>query len=604
MSRNVAAPAPSVCPEDLLAALSRRGGGAERDRLLLHVEQCTRCLARIAEGVRPPTRSHDEDEDEPVRFISIGDVIGNGYRVEELIGSGAMGSVYRAKQLSTNIDVALKILRPERLADVNAERRFSREARATASLRSPYAIRTFEIDRLPNGIPFIAMEYLRGADLGALLLEHTTLPMADAVRYIIEACDAVGEAHDRSIIHRDIKPANLFLTRDGTIKVLDFGLAKNLPIEVPEAGSEATKTNFLLGSPHYMSPEQLRSAREVDPRADIWSLGATLYHLVAGSPPFSGMNLYVLIGAIMNDGAPSLTSRLPEAPLSLDAVVARCLRRDRENRYPTCAALADALREVHELLAHPADASEPTRQLAPPPDLHLERRRAAMTLDASQVDDALLALPPARPPRVHARTLQSPQAPEIVSFADPEDDVDPTLLGGAPQFVVEDDADATSALPPTLDAKEPTSDLPKLYEDDPSSDPKENHVTMLMSETVDRLLSTVPARAVLPRVYDDDIDLLPDVTKVMTGSAPYLQSASPLPAAGRLWNQTVPLAQPMPAQVAAVVAAAQAAQQQQSPPVALPEMPAPRSYIRLVLLMLIILLIGVAVFTFTVGAMR
>ena len=202
----------------------------------------------------------DAVEDE-VSSVAIGEVIGGKYRVESLIGSGAMGSVYRAQRLGAGAKVALKVLRPERLHDASAERRFYLEARSTARLESPHAVRTFEIDRLASGVPYIVMEHLDGDDLAAIVTERGALPMAHAVRYIIDACDAVGEAHRLSIIHRDVKPANLFLTRSGVLKVLDFGLAKDLPELVPDGNSESTKTNFLLGSPHYIPPSSFGRRR-------------------------------------------------------------------------------------------------------------------------------------------------------------------------------------------------------------------------------------------------------------------------------------------------------------------------------------------------------
>ena len=446
--------------------------------------------------------------EDDVPSVAVGDVIGEKYRIESLIGSGAMGTVYRAHDLPRQSKVAIKVLRPERLHDDNAQRRFSREARATSSLQSPHAIRTFEIERLPSGVPYIVMEYLEGQDLAAKINERGPLPVAEAVRYVIDACDAVGEAHRFSIIHRDIKPANLFVTRAGVLKVLDFGLAKNLPALLPDAGSEATKTNFLLGSPHYMSPEQLRSAKEVDARADIWSLGATLFTLLCGDPPFFGTNLFVLIALILNDDAPRLDAKLPRAPKALAAVVARCLRRDREDRYASCEALAQALEDA--LAGVPAaELEDPTWQLDA--RASLTRRRAATTLGTDEASsEGFSSTMDAAVPTVPRPAIKVRGDEPMASFADPVDDIDPTALAESP-----------FESPP---ASAPPSAVPKLYDDEPAVERGEKAGTMLMPQTLDRLLAKAPGG--IPRVYDDDVDLLPDMTKLMLES-PYRPAPAP-----------------------------------------------------------------------------
>lgn len=498
MSRNLAAP--SACPVDLFAALARRGSDGERERLLDHVENCEKCLGLIAtsKGV-PKARSSvpEADDDDP---IEIGDVIAEKYRVDGLIGSGAMGSVYRAHHLALRSDVAIKVLRPERRHEVNAERRFSREARAMWSLRSPHAIRTFDIDRLPSGVPYIVMEYLAGADLSATVREQGPLPMADAIRYIMDACDAVGEAHGLAIIHRDLKPANLFVTSAGVLKVLDFGLAKNLPQVTPDAGSEATQTNFLLGSPHYMSPEQLRSAKDVDARADIWSLGSTLFQLVCGTPPFTGDNLFVLISHILNDDPPVVSSIAPHAPPGLDEVVAKCLRRDRNERYGSCAELKRALAEVHEGMR----SSDGTVSLA-----WLEERESAALAEEAE----------AKGNEMYSSTMDAMRAKSVApgpsTVKTPATDKGPTTdpLAGLESVSDQDDVDPTVAVDAGYLEFGSAPNLPRVYDEEP-----EQPGTMVMSQTVERLLASAANPVAVPRVYDDDVELLADITKLMLDS--------------------------------------------------------------------------------------
>ncbi len=263
----------------------------------------------------------------------VGETIAGKYRVIAPIGVGGMGTVYAARHLQLDTPLALKFLTSE--ADGSVER-FLREAKASAALKSEHVCRVTDYG-LDGETPYIAMELLEGEDLAAVL-RGGKVAIGTAIDYVIQACIGIAEAHALGIVHRDLKPGNLFLTRrpDGSalIKVLDFGVAK-----VVVAGEVAlTQTASVIGSPAYMSPEQVRSSRSVDARSDVWSLGVILYELIADRYPFKGESLTDLAVAIATE--PHLP--LGEAP-ELEAVIARALQKDPERRYVDVAAFASAL---------------------------------------------------------------------------------------------------------------------------------------------------------------------------------------------------------------------------------------------------------------------
>jgi serine/threonine-protein kinase len=196
-----------------------------------------------------------------------------------------------------------------------------------------------------DGVPFLALELLEGADLAQVLAERQPLPVVDVVGWVLQALEAVAEAHSRGIVHRDLKPANLFLARrrDGgeIVKVLDFGISKILALI--GTAPTLTETSSILGSPVYMAPEQLRNAKTVDSRADVWSVGVVLYELLAGHPPFQADNVAELFVAILEHAPASLRSSRSDIPAPLEEVLLRCLARDVDERFADVADLAEAL---------------------------------------------------------------------------------------------------------------------------------------------------------------------------------------------------------------------------------------------------------------------
>jgi len=276
----------------------------------------------------------------------VGDVLAGKYRIERLLGSGGMGMVVEATHLVLEERVALKFLLPRVLDSPEATARFLREARVAARLNSPHLARVRDVGELDGGVPYIVMDLLVGESLDVLLEREQRLAPARACDVLLQACEALATAHAAGVVHRDLKPGNLFLTRaeDGglLVKVLDFGISK---ITVPgaEPSSSLTQTQVSMGSPLYMAPEQMRSARSVDHRADVWALGVVLYHCLTGQNPFDGDALPMICAQVLEAEYTPLLERAPELPAALGEIVDRCLRRDPEERYPDVVALADAL---------------------------------------------------------------------------------------------------------------------------------------------------------------------------------------------------------------------------------------------------------------------
>lgn len=272
-----------------------------------------------------------------------GEILAGKYRIERLIGEGAMGTVMAARHLQLEQYVAIKFLRPELAEEPAIAERFRREAKAAARIKGEHVVRVFDVGELESRLPYLVMEYVEGMNLAEVIAADGRLPPATAIDYVLQACDALAQAHAAGVVHRDIKPSNLFVSNrpDGKplVKVLDFGISK-----VSGALAAVTHPAVVMGSPLYMSPEQLMSPRDVDGRSDIWSLGIVLYELLTGTLPFLGDTIAQICVQIRETPVPSLRKRQPELTEDLEAVVLRCLEKDPALRYATISDLVSALR--------------------------------------------------------------------------------------------------------------------------------------------------------------------------------------------------------------------------------------------------------------------
>ncbi len=289
----------------------------------------------------------------PAHPPRVGDVLLGKYRVERELGRGGMGVVLAVRHIELDGVFALKVLLPGPGPVPHAADRFLREAKVTARLAGEHIAKVFDVGRLDGGRPYMLMEHLDGSDLKHVLAERGPLPIDEVRGHVLQACEAVAEAHAHGILHRDIKPSNLFLVKRSNgrscVKVLDFGISKVLEAD----GADLTASGVVLGSPLYMSPEQMMRSKDVGMPTDVWALGCVLFELVTGKAAFAADSMTAVVGHVLHHD-PSPPSHLrPGVPAWLDAVVARCLRKAPEDRYQTVDELAIALREG-------AEAAEPT----------------------------------------------------------------------------------------------------------------------------------------------------------------------------------------------------------------------------------------------------
>lgn len=275
-----------------------------------------------------------------------GDIVAGKYRIDRVLGEGGMGVVLAATHVDLDQRVAIKFLLAHMLENDEIVERFAREARAASKIKGDHAVRILDVGRLDSGAPYMVMEYLEGEDLESLLLKRGQLPAEEAVRYLLEACQALAEAHAAGIVHRDLKPANLFLARTPDhrqkVKVLDFGISK-----MSEDGGRAiTRTSSIMGTPHYMSPEQLMSSKQVDARSDVWALGVILYELLTGAKPFDGDTMPEIVAMILQTQYTPVKELAPGVPDAIAEAVALCLKTSPKDRFQDVGEFAHGLAAI------------------------------------------------------------------------------------------------------------------------------------------------------------------------------------------------------------------------------------------------------------------
>ena len=327
-----------------------------------------------------------------------GEVVGD-YVVEEIIGVGGMAVVARAAHRSYRHKVAIKLLLPQAGRSAEVVKRFEREQRTLLQLHSEHTVRIFAAGK-HGKLPYMILELLEGIDLAELIKSRGPLDAERAVGAMLQACHAIAEAHSLGIVHRDLKPGNLFLTRrhDGSpcVKVLDFGISK--VSQSGPGGHEATltRTRVVMGSPFYMSPEQMLSSRDADRRSDIWALGVTMYELLSKSLPFAAETTEAVCQRILQDEPTPLRKILPMIPGGLEATIMRCLQRKPSARFDNIADFAQRLADFGP--EHSRFALEAIYELVPPnerdPSLALPAAEPAVVRETPGTDNTTLYLKP------------------------------------------------------------------------------------------------------------------------------------------------------------------------------------------------------------------
>jgi serine/threonine-protein kinase len=299
-------------------------------------------------------------------------ILNDTYRIVRLVGEGGMGKVYEAQHVRLrDRRVAIKVLHPELAGKADIVARFQREAESASSISHPNVVDVFDVHRMPDGTPFLVSEFLEGEELGKQIERAGRLDAGPAAAIAWQVCKALAAAHARGVVHRDMKPENVFLVRrDGeqVVKVLDFGISK---AETRE--THLTKTGLIMGTPGYMAPEQARGEK-VDLRADVYAVGALLYHLVTGRPPFSGQDVGVTLTLVLTKEPERPRAIAANVPEALEVVIQRAMAKDPRDRFQSMAELGAALAPFDaRSAATPMTTPPPAPSLPPPTKAQIDK---------------------------------------------------------------------------------------------------------------------------------------------------------------------------------------------------------------------------------------
>jgi eukaryotic-like serine/threonine-protein kinase len=359
--------------------------------------------------------------------FQLGTVLAGKYLLQQVIGEGGVGIVVLAKHLELDERVAIKFLRPEAMQDAAVVARFAHEAKASVTIKSEHVVRIFDVGVLPDGAPYIVMEHLEGKDLATAMEMQGCFAIRDVAEYGLQLCDALAAAHARGIVHRDIKPENIFLTSSVTtlemtnVKVLDFGISKSaLTGSIFGGAMPLVKTQNLMGTPLYMSPEQVRTTGHVDARSDIWALGMVLYEMLASRTAFDASSITELCAAILESPAAPLSMHRPDVPREMADVIHRCLEKDPLRRFQNVGELAIALLPFAPKRAR-INAERATSMLRSAGVIGSEIRVCDSTVPPRPSEANVLAssvhVPALSMPNIAPRGLGQP--PELISEAPP-----------------------------------------------------------------------------------------------------------------------------------------------------------------------------------------
>ncbi|NMC69664.1 MAG: serine/threonine protein kinase, partial [Myxococcales bacterium] len=296
-----------------------------------------------------------------------GRTIDHKYLVGDLVAAGGMGQVYAARHLETERQVALKILRGDSLPQPEAVERLRREARAAGRIGHDNICEVLDLGRLPDGTPYLVLPLLRGKTLAAALRDSGPLPLPRVLDIGAQILAGLAAAHDAGIVHRDLKPENVFLVRmgdrDDFVKILDFGISKS--VEPRPIDGSLTQTGTVLGTPHYMAPEQVRGRKDLDHRVDLYATGVLLYRMTTARLPFTGDSYSAIVSAILLDPFPPPRALRPDLPESLETVILRAMARDRNDRFPDAETMRRALLDVRSPDSGRAETPAESTQPAP-----------------------------------------------------------------------------------------------------------------------------------------------------------------------------------------------------------------------------------------------